>query len=485
MKMKVKVNKMTQKYRKVWESNYLPFLYAQWNLESNLKELKKNLGVGYRNSIIVGRNSACETFYSEQDMERESKIGLSIFSDNDKAKKLLGKSRNLAINGLKFNTELFNSDLSEKNNKELLKKFLKNYDLTIKLFGVYHTTQPQCFKLVKEELSKYLETKKINPLILLDLTVPTSPSIIKKSEIDWHKIVLDDDKGGIIDYHDKYRFLGTEEGMPHKPLSHFIKKFDNDIKIGKHKIKDKIEKIMDSLESIKSKQDFIIKKYKISPEIQELSRLVQDFSHARLEIRLAWVSGEWGCRKIFEEIGKRFQLSVSDLENYSKEEIIKLLEKEEKVDQQIVNERKELFVAFLKDSKYDFLTGNEAERYFKLNNLDEKIDLSEVHGQTANKGYAKGKATVIRAGFSLNDEMKKMQKGDILIVTQTKPLFMPIIMKASAVVTDEGGITGHAAVVSRELNIPCVIAAHNATKMFKDGDLVEVQADKGIVKKII
>ena len=56
--------------------------------------------------------------------------------------------------------------------------------------------------------------------------------------------------------------------------------------------------------------------------------------------------------------------------------------------------------------------------------------------------------------------------------------------KAAAIVTDEGGITSHAAIVAREVGIPCVIGAKIATKALKDGDLVEVDADKGIVRII-
>jgi len=56
--------------------------------------------------------------------------------------------------------------------------------------------------------------------------------------------------------------------------------------------------------------------------------------------------------------------------------------------------------------------------------------------------------------------------------------------KAGAIVTDEGGITCHAAIVSRELGIPCVVGTKIVTKVFKDGDLVEVDANKGLVKKV-
>lgn len=64
----------------------------------------------------------------------------------------------------------------------------------------------------------------------------------------------------------------------------------------------------------------------------------------------------------------------------------------------------------------------------------------------------------------------------------TTPDFVPAMKKAAAVITDEGGITCHAAIMSRELGIPCVIGTKIATKVLRDGDLVEVDAEKGVVR---
>ncbi len=77
-----------------------------------------------------------------------------------------------------------------------------------------------------------------------------------------------------------------------------------------------------------------------------------------------------------------------------------------------------------------------------------------------------------------------MQKGDILVSIATDPDIVPAMKKAAAIVTEQGGVTSHAAIVSRELGTPCVIGTKIATKVFKDGDLVEVDAVKGIVKLI-
>jgi pyruvate,water dikinase len=65
----------------------------------------------------------------------------------------------------------------------------------------------------------------------------------------------------------------------------------------------------------------------------------------------------------------------------------------------------------------------------------------------------------------------------------TTPIFLPAMKKASAIITDEGGITCHAAIVSRELKKPCIIGTKIATQILKNGDLVEVDAERGIIKK--
>ena len=81
--------------------------------------------------------------------------------------------------------------------------------------------------------------------------------------------------------------------------------------------------------------------------------------------------------------------------------------------------------------------------------------------------------------FSVGDRVKQ---GDILAASMTTPDYVSAMKKAKAIITDEGGITCHAAIVSRELGIPCVIGTKIATKALKDGDVVEVDADKGVVK---
>jgi len=95
-----------------------------------------------------------------------------------------------------------------------------------------------------------------------------------------------------------------------------------------------------------------------------------------------------------------------------------------------------------------------------------------------------GKATGTVKIVKSVKEMGKVNAGDILVAVMTRPDYIPAMKKAAAIVTNEGGVTCHAAIVSRELGIPCIIGTKIATDVLKDGMQVEVNANHGWVKII-
>ena len=104
----------------------------------------------------------------------------------------------------------------------------------------------------------------------------------------------------------------------------------------------------------------------------------------------------------------------------------------------------------------------------------------EIKGTIARKGKIEGVVKVI-----LDPENNKnFQEGEILVTSMTRPDFVLIMKKAGAIVTNEGGVTCHAAIISREIGIPCIIGTKIATKVLNDGDVVEVDADNGIIRII-
>ena len=103
----------------------------------------------------------------------------------------------------------------------------------------------------------------------------------------------------------------------------------------------------------------------------------------------------------------------------------------------------------------------------------------ELKGIAVFKGKVTGKVRVI---LRKEDKIEKIEKGRILVTKMTSAKLTNILSKIKAIVTDDGGRLCHAAILSREFKIPCIVGAKIATKVLKDGDLVEVDAEKGIVK---
>lgn len=127
--------------------------------------------------------------------------------------------------------------------------------------------------------------------------------------------------------------------------------------------------------------------------------------------------------------------------------------------------------------------GGEFKNFFKKNNLEldnkkSKINTNIIKGNIAYKGKING---LVKLVFTEKD-LVNVNKGDIIVSPMTRPEFLPAMKKAVAFITDEGGVTCHAAIVTREMKKPCIIGTKVATQVLNNGDLVEVDADNGVVK---
>ena len=141
------------------------------------------------------------------------------------------------------------------------------------------------------------------------------------------------------------------------------------------------------------------------------------------------------------------------------------------------NERREVIdnpAEITKIQKY-FLKLNEESKKSKNNN--------EIAGQVAynSNRVLRGKVIVIKDKSELKNKSHSIN-GKILIAIQTTPHYIPYMKKAKAIITDEGGITCHAAIVAREFKIPCIVGTKTATQVLKDNDSVEIDTSKGTIK---
>lgn len=115
-----------------------------------------------------------------------------------------------------------------------------------------------------------------------------------------------------------------------------------------------------------------------------------------------------------------------------------------------------------------------------IDEIETETKEQEIRGLIAQSGKVRGKVTIIKTYHDL----KKVQIGDILVANTTHPNYLPAMQKAVGFVTNEGGVISHAAIVAREMKKPCIVGTKIATKVLQNGDIVEIDAEKGIVRKV-
>ena len=189
-------------------------------------------------------------------------------------------------------------------------------------------------------------------------------------------------------------------------------------------------------------------------------------------------------RLLFKKIAELYNLSDwRECWKFSPDEIIRLYFNDEKKLIKVLKERKLAGVIFA-NNKNGYRIFNKKELNFFLKDINKKSYKTkesrnyQVRGTIANCGIIKGIVSVI----SGKDDFNKFKDNNVIVTAMTSVDFVPIMKRASAFVTDEGGITSHASIVSREMNKPCIIGTKIATQVLKDGDLVEVDANNGVVK---
>lgn len=216
-------------------------------------------------------------------------------------------------------------------------------------------------------------------------------------------------------------------------------------------------------------------------EREDLWRLLASFAYWRTHAAEATAKVVFASRARLESIASAWGLDYAGLTYLTATEIVAGLEAGDAfLLPTNYAERKAGFGIIVDGSEHVFV-GKELARAIELGVPKVEATGSEVKGTVASKGpIITGTARVILGP----SDFMRFSEGDILIANETTPDFVPLMKKAAAIVTDTGGITSHAAIVSRELKKPCVIGTKVATKVFKDGDMVEVDAEKGIVRRL-
>ena len=250
-----------------------------------------------------------------------------------------------------------------------------------------------------------------------------------------------------------------------------------------HAQKENIEK-----EEINQRKEEILNKVKEErQEAEYLSNFLQEQSVRRMDIKAYWAGCYYLSRNLLKAIAKAIGVELTDfIEFILPPEVDEILKGRKTINDLPLEKRKKAYVTYFNTGEEIVITqGEEAERIFK-ENIKQPEERTEIRGQVASRGKCIGKVRIVMPGDTemLMRDIKNFQQGEIMVTSMTQPNMVPMVQKAAGIVADEGGITSHAAIIAREFKIPCIVGCLDSTRILKNGDLIEVDADKGTVKKI-
>lgn len=315
-------------------------------------------------------------------------------------------------------------------------------------------------------IEKILPDKELSALFG-QKTIPEIEQLLPKSFPEFNTL--------LVQHWKKFNWMFFMYEGPALPKSYFIK----ELKENKAHL-DAIRKEPELVERILALQQKLLKRLCDSEAEKIIFSLPRRIIETKTLRKDAMYFGAFVFEKLFAEIAKRLGTSIDCIRYMQRQELIDALSGKP-AEFEIFKRRFEYSIFLSFSGNTHWLLGEEARKWYKENIKEEFVSaIKELHGTPAFHGSAKGLVRII----SHPNEIFKMNNGDILVSHMTNPNLLPAMTKAAAIVTDIGGLTCHAAIVAREFRIPCIVGTKVATQVLQDNDLVEVDAEKGIVKKI-
>ena len=327
---------------------------------------------------------------------------------------------------------------------------------------------------------------KISPEDLPALTMPKEKTQVLKFEIDYLKNLkaLKNKKlkaaAAAERLADDYGWLPYNyDGPVYWDKKYFLKKLLKE-KMSLVKIENQLKRINKKDLAEKNNRFKLLKKYDFTPSELKLIEAARTFGvwideRKKYDYRLNYIYG-----LILLELGGRYKLDYKHLKYLFIDELP--LAKDRELVFKLAEERiKKQFIVKYDSGKRRLMKLKETKIFLK--DLSKRFKPAEIKGQVACRGNKKIYRGVVKVLVS-GKEAGKVKNRDFLATAMTTPDYIQAMKKAIGFITDEGGVTCHAAIISREMNKPCIIGTKIATKILHDGDLVEVDADKGIVKII-
>lgn len=458
------------------------------------KELPAKLGVALTNHLLIyrGRN-ICTSYFDLKEWGRLSQKLVKL-STNIEYFYSWAKSCRENATAIIDTSKIFRKEnLGEKSLEELHQIFLEYYK-PMKEWAFYGwplwVFERILEKVVKEELQVTLKDKGRSEdfteyFQILTTKVKSNEDDIQEGEL--LEIALEFKKQGgftlsvnkMLEYHkEKYQWYPVYDyTLSPWDINYFKRRIEELKEVAEEELKR-----IKSTSKVRRRIDETLNKISADEKLREHVEVLQEYLYIRSVRTNALRKAYYNLLPFIEEIANRIGWDKSLIPFLTDEELRNYLKSRGIPEKMQIENRKEDFLLIkINGEDMKIVTGKENINRIKERELGrEEIEIRILKGVGVYHGEVKGIVKIIETP----DQEKKMEKGDILVSAMTSPDMHHIIERASAIVTDEGGITCHAAIISRELNIPCVIGTEIATKVLKDGEKVKVDSKNGIVERL-
>lgn len=394
------------------------------------------------------------------------------------AKKLIGNcfefGEALIKNSKQIGSEAKKKNLKRKDMHNLLEKYIVSSGQYMIFQNIALFEEPIA-KLSLELVKKYAASEVEENNLLHLITTSSELTVAEKEQDDFLKLCMNKSRNISASIHaKKYGWLALRffVGKPWEQRDVLKRAQGIESSIAKKNLaiknklrKEKEEKIRKATANF-SKKDV------------GLVTLIRDIVFLRTQRTDFFQESSFYVYELMQKIAKELAVYYDDLLYLSAREVLLSLNEEFNY-LKIIKERKKRFFVFFDREKDIVLEAKKATDYINKRPIlkREFRKVKEIMGKIGYPGRAIGKVKIIKS----DKDNSKIEKGDILVSMMTTVNFISAMERAAAFVTDEGGVTCHAAIIAREMKKPCIIGTKIATQVLKDGDFVEVDANKGII----
>ncbi|MBU1976012.1 MAG: hypothetical protein KKG59_06430 [Nanoarchaeota archaeon] len=378
-------------------------------------------------------------------------------------------------------------DYSTATKEELKADHQKYTDFMRDSIAYFGSTRPEYTYAAEEQLQSILKQKlgKDWPKAFEALVTPLDNDAVQIEQLSWLNLLSSDiEDKHLLDHASEYPWLVFGQFKEQEVIK-YLKEAATHVT---ENYEDEKQNRLEKKEILKQTQKDILNQLD-SKEANYLSKFLQDQSLRRMDIKTYWAGCHYLARNLLRSISQELNIPLSDMIQYIAPTEIQIMLSEKSITDvtNLLKKRKQAYaIIYTPEEEIKILEGVQATTVFEQTVSLDTGDSDSVKGQPASLGKIKGRVRkVIPSDLEmLHRDLKAFQEGEILVTPMTQPNMMVIAKKAAAIIADEGGITSHAAVISRELGIPCIVGCLNAMQTFNDGDLVEVDAHEGTAKII-